>query len=224
MSAAPTPTPVRLSLESPSLERLLADHLGDVGRGGMFIRSDTPAPVGTPLSFEFLLAGSPFFSGEGTVVWNRVTGKAASPPGMGVRFERLSPESQRLLDRLLGEKHRRTKSQPGQDDDGVPEFLDDSARPTVRVAADRVAELAASTLEGNGHPDTRSTMRLAPDHVAALIEASRAGLLQKKEAHLPAPAKAQPPQRRGRQVVLTVLTVILGLLLVALVLMLGLRF
>ncbi len=177
MSLVPQPYPIRITFDSPSLERLLTDHLADVRLGGMFIPSETPAKVGALLSFEFLLRGAPCFGGEGTVVWTREPDKSAgSPPGMGVRFQRLSPDAQRLLHHILAERQPRTSPSEG-DASGVPEFLDDSGRPTVRVAADRVSRLVAATVEAG--QDTKSTMKLAPERVAALVAASRAAVAKR---------------------------------------------
>src|SRR5262249_10343231 len=48
-------------------------------------------------------------SGEGTVVWNREPdpNRTGVAPGMGVRFDKLSPQSQPILDKILGEKQKR---------------------------------------------------------------------------------------------------------------------
>src|SRR5215831_20928318 len=104
-----TPVTLKIKFKSASLNQFIERYSVDVSRGGIFIRTKEPLPVGTQLKFEFQLQDSqPLISGEGTVVWIREhdptrTGVA---PGMGVRFDRLTPQSQQVLDRILSEKQR----------------------------------------------------------------------------------------------------------------------
>src|SRR5215831_18961216 len=104
-----TPVTLKIKFKSANIDQFIERYSVDVSRGGIFIRTKEPLPVGTQLKFEFQLQDSqPLISGEGTVVWIREhdptrTGVA---PGMGVRFDRLLAESQRVLERILSEKQR----------------------------------------------------------------------------------------------------------------------
>src|SRR6185369_10830219 len=78
-----------------------------------FIRTREPLAVGTVLRFDFQLQdGAPLMTGEGTVVWIREHDptRTGVTPGMGVRFDKLSPTSQPVLDKILTDKSRREQS------------------------------------------------------------------------------------------------------------------
>jgi len=103
------PVNLRIKFRSASLQQFIERYGVDVSRGGIFIRTREPLPVGTRLKLDFqLVDAAPLFQGDGTVVWIREydPGKAGVTPGMGVRFDRLTPESQPTLDKILDEKMR----------------------------------------------------------------------------------------------------------------------
>src|SRR2546430_14823949 len=103
------PVTLKIKFKSANLDQFIERYSVDVSRGGIFIRTKEPLPVGTQLKFEFQLQDAqPLISGEGTVVWIREhdptrTGVA---PGMGVRFDKLHAQSHQVLDRILTEKQR----------------------------------------------------------------------------------------------------------------------
>lgn len=103
------PVNLRIKFRSASLQQFIERYGVDVSRGGIFIRTREPLPVGTRLKLDFqLVDAAPLFQGDGTVVWIREydPGKTGVTPGMGVRFDRLTPESQPTLDKILEEKMR----------------------------------------------------------------------------------------------------------------------
>ena len=89
-------------------EHFLFASIANVSEMGIFVRSDAPLPVGTPVSLRF-----PGGEGErglpapleldGIVVWvNPLRLGAPGPnPGMGVRFEALRPEQRERLVALV---------------------------------------------------------------------------------------------------------------------------
>ena len=98
---------MRIKLKYPDVETFIQKYAVNISRGGIFIATRTPKPVGTSLKFEFLLAagesGLSIIRGEGQVLWTREfdptqPGKAH---GMGVKFTRLDGESQAIVDRAL---------------------------------------------------------------------------------------------------------------------------
>ncbi|MCS6913556.1 MAG: TIGR02266 family protein [Myxococcales bacterium] len=112
--ATRTPITLKIKFKSSSLDQFIERYSVDVSRGGIFIRTKEPLPVGTTLRFEFQLQdGSSLIGGEGTVVWNRAydPNRIGVAPGMGVRFDKLTADSQRVLERILSEKHRRGEAQ-----------------------------------------------------------------------------------------------------------------
>src|SRR4051794_40426831 len=107
------PVNLRIKFRSESLQQFIERYGVDVSRGGIFIRTREPLPVGTRLKLDFqLVDAAPLFQGDGTVVWIREhdASRAGVTPGMGVRFDRLSQESQTTLDTILEEKIRLQQS------------------------------------------------------------------------------------------------------------------
>src|SRR5262249_34343431 len=75
-------------------------------------RTKEPLSVGTTLKLAFSLNdGSSLLLGGGTVVWIREhdPARAGAIPGMGVRFDHLSPESQSSLDRIIAAKAKKER-------------------------------------------------------------------------------------------------------------------
>src|SRR5258706_8001257 len=104
-----TPITLKIKFKSASLSQFIERYSVDVSRGGIFIRTKEPLAVGTQLKFEFQLQDtSALIAGEGTVTWIREhdPNRAGVAPGMGVKFDRLQPQSQGVLDRILMEKNR----------------------------------------------------------------------------------------------------------------------
>ncbi len=102
-------TNLRIKFRSASLDEFIARYAVDVSRGGIFIRTREPLSVGSRLKLDFqLLDAAPLLDGEGTVVWIRKPDPARPEvaPGMGVRFDRLSPESDERLAQILAAKER----------------------------------------------------------------------------------------------------------------------
>ena len=104
----PHPALVRLNLRYPDLEAFVARFAPNVTRGGVFLASRKPRPVGEVIRFEIALAqGSPVLWGSGRVTWVREFNPAEPhrAHGMGVQFTFLDPECRPLLDRLLERKN-----------------------------------------------------------------------------------------------------------------------
>lgn len=81
---------VPISFETSGV--ISAARTQDLGRGGVSIRTLEPLPLGTVVELTFRLPGSPTdITAAGRVAWSdrRV--------GMGVQFERLTTDAQRLL-------------------------------------------------------------------------------------------------------------------------------
>ena len=101
---------LRIKFKSASLDEFINRYGVDVSPGGLFIRTKQPVDVGTTLQFEFTLAdGSSLLAGLGTVAWVRESDptRANNVPGMGLRFDKLTPESQHTHQMILSEKARK---------------------------------------------------------------------------------------------------------------------
>jgi uncharacterized protein (TIGR02266 family) len=80
----------------------------NVTRGGIFLASRSPHPVGTVVAFEVaILQGPPLLAGTGKVTWVRERNPVEPhrAHGMGVQFLALDPGSRPMLERLLECKH-----------------------------------------------------------------------------------------------------------------------
>jgi type IV pilus assembly protein PilZ len=104
--------PIELKVEYKRLNTFFADYTKNISRGGTFIATDKPLPVGT--DFVFAL-GVPQMSEpvrlRGKVIWTTPLEEAtkANPSGMGIEFqygtgERQEKESavERMMTRELG--------------------------------------------------------------------------------------------------------------------------
>ena len=105
--------PIELKVEYKRLNTFFADYTKNISRGGTFIGTEKPLPVGT----EFVFAlGVPVWSEplrlRGKVIWVTIGSEAtnANPAGMGIEFqydaaERREKETavERLMLQELGE-------------------------------------------------------------------------------------------------------------------------
>jgi uncharacterized protein (TIGR02266 family) len=110
---APEPVYLRFRFNSETVEQFADRYAVDVSRGGIFIRSRRPPPVGTHLKLDLQLQnGVPIIVGEGIVFWTREPdpNKLGSVPGMGVRFSRLTSTSQQLIEQVLSDRSNRDRS------------------------------------------------------------------------------------------------------------------
>ncbi len=101
------PVSIRIKLRYPDVATFIQKYAMNISRGGIFINTKTPKPVGTELRFEFLLAAGEVLEsiirGEGEVQWVRQFDPAHPTKlhGMGIRFTRLDSESQTVIERAL---------------------------------------------------------------------------------------------------------------------------
>ena len=99
---------VQLPIEYERLNELLSDYTHNISRGGTFIRTSRPLPVGTALSFTLRAPklGEPLVL-RGAVRWTVEPADAANdrPAGMGIAFVFDSAEHkvavENRLDRLM---------------------------------------------------------------------------------------------------------------------------
>src|SRR5882672_3798247 len=95
--------PVRVRLRYADIETFVERFSPNVTRGGVFIASRAPRPVGDSFPFEVQLAtGQVALAGEGKVIWVKEYDhtQPAKAHGMGVQFTSLSPFSREILQRM----------------------------------------------------------------------------------------------------------------------------
>ena len=184
----PSPSLVRICLRYPDVDTFVARFAPNVTRGGVFLASRKPRPVGEVVRFEISLPlGPPLLWGSGRVTWVRDFNPAEPhrAHGMGVQFLFVDPECRPLLDRLLATKNaarptpasglpivaprqgsgaslasRGSVPSPAPDDPN--EWADDAS---VRRASDRARMLAG------GADELESFLQRTPEEPATLEQA-----------------------------------------------------
>ena len=99
--------PFRVRLRYAAFDTFIEKFGPNVTRGGVFLASKTPFPVGTTFAFEIqLAAGEVALAGDGKVTWVKPFDPATPQKahGMGVQFLRLDAASRELLGQILSRK------------------------------------------------------------------------------------------------------------------------
>jgi uncharacterized protein (TIGR02266 family) len=130
---------MRIKLKYPDVETFIQKYAVNISRGGIFIATKQPKPVGTFVKFEFLLSdagGSSIIRGEGQVQWTKEFDPAHpnKAHGMGVKFSRLDSESQGIIDRAL-----RWRAEHGTNP-GVPVPVPTSSAHTIATRTESQAD------------------------------------------------------------------------------------
>ncbi len=147
---------MRVRLKYPDLETLVDRFAPNVTRGGIFLASRDPRPVGSLIRFEVsLLSGTVALSGEGKVTWVKPFDPATPtrPHGMGVSFTLIDPDSREMFRQLIDRRERANRRQPtpagvatqarAAADPAFVAELDGTDDSVVRRAIDRARALAA---------------------------------------------------------------------------------
>jgi type IV pilus assembly protein PilZ len=105
---------VDIEVNCRTSDLFLANHVTNISRGGMFIRSDHPLPINSEVHLRFRLPEIEVtIETCGRVVWNYdiARGTAHVVPGSGIKFVGLSRNDleaiERYLERLAGSRQRR---------------------------------------------------------------------------------------------------------------------
>lgn len=105
--------PIELRVEYTRLNSFFADYTRNISRGGTFIRTDKPLPIGTDFMFKLIIPRLPQpMEIKGRVQWvvEPKDATAAQPPGMGIGFlfdseadrQRIETEVEKLMVDSLG--------------------------------------------------------------------------------------------------------------------------
>ncbi len=162
------PISLKVRFKSATLDEFIEQYSVDISRGGIFIKSKTPMSVGTLLKFEFRLKDeSRLIHGVGRVIWKREEdGGDDSPPGMGIKFIKMDPESRALVDQMVAKRGEAPgRFEQGQEGDVVASapaasFFPTTPEPELPPPEDRTqvrhaSEFLASALAG-GASETAS--------------------------------------------------------------------
>lgn len=101
--------PPRKSLRVPSSykaefacsQREEISQVREIGAGGLFLATERPLAVATPLHLELTGDAGESLEVEGAVVWIRRRGDGPGPAGMGVRFEGLDDTQREAVGHLV---------------------------------------------------------------------------------------------------------------------------
>lgn len=93
---------ISINREFRSIEELVSEYVTNISRTGVFIRSETPLPVGTKVNLKFSIIMDEIESVEGLGEVVRVVDEGTEPHGMGVVFSHLDGRSAQLVDRIVG--------------------------------------------------------------------------------------------------------------------------
>jgi uncharacterized protein (TIGR02266 family) len=93
---------VTINQEFESFDAFIDEYVTNLSRSGAFIKTKTPLPVGTKVNLHFTVLHEDMetVTGVGEVV--RVQN---DPPGVGVVFSELSPDSAAVIERMLARRN-----------------------------------------------------------------------------------------------------------------------
>jgi uncharacterized protein (TIGR02266 family) len=93
--------PLVVRVDYSSVEALFSEFTRNINEGGIFIETESPAPIDQMVSLQFQLpGGSEPIKVSGRVVWS-TPGGDGEPPGMGVEFENLDPAARARVNELV---------------------------------------------------------------------------------------------------------------------------
>jgi uncharacterized protein (TIGR02266 family) len=119
---------VRATFEGATGQQQRAD-VPNLGRGGIFLQTDSPLPVGKRLSLEIHVIGQPApWSALGRVAWARWLAGEEGPAGMGVKLIDVEDAVSEAIDALVD----RPSHVPGAGTQGA-RTLTDLAEPNVAI-------------------------------------------------------------------------------------------
>jgi len=97
---------VELDVTVTSEHNFYAGFVENMSVGGVFIATHQLKPVGSRLELVVNLPGrAQPIKGSGEVRWVRVYSETSNtPPGMGIRFDKLDPDSQRGIEEFLAQR------------------------------------------------------------------------------------------------------------------------
>ncbi len=83
--------PIELKVEYKKMNTFFADYTKNISKGGTFIKTDRPLPVGTEFLFKLSLPKREApFELKGAVIWTNQPSEVQNPDnpnmGMGIRF------------------------------------------------------------------------------------------------------------------------------------------
>jgi uncharacterized protein (TIGR02266 family) len=99
---------VTINKEFESFDAFIQEYVTNISRTGVFIRAQSPLPVGTRVNLRFtvIMDDIETIEGVGEVVRVETDPQNTGQSGMGVVFRELNAYSKDLIDKLLTGKKR----------------------------------------------------------------------------------------------------------------------
>lgn len=129
------PLAAKVQIKTAGLEKFIEKFSGNISRGGIFIKTPTPLPIGKEIAFSVVIpGGTQLLEAAGKVTWVRKVADPVSgePAGMGIQFVTLGPGSEKVLEQVLA---------GGAEKGGAP-----PAAPAAPAAGTRGPEIDLSSL------------------------------------------------------------------------------
>jgi molecular chaperone DnaK len=194
------PVGLAVRLSYATVDEFVERFAVNISRGGVFIRSRDPRPVGTRLAFELRLhGGEPVIRGKGVVRWVRAesTGRPPVAPGMGVQFTDLDDRSRAVVERMVTLKERRGLAP------GVATPAPVAPRPSHTPVPIRSHPLPVPGVAPPAAPTSASTPRPGTPALADLAAPHRPAPISRDAVPVATglPAAPQPIARRSRAIV-----------------------
>lgn len=95
---------VTIPVDCSTKHLFVANHVSNISKGGLFLRSDNPLPLNSEIALILRLPdGCESIRATGRVVWNYDLQKGTSRivPGSGIRFVDMSPADRVTLERYI---------------------------------------------------------------------------------------------------------------------------
>jgi uncharacterized protein (TIGR02266 family) len=95
---------VSIPVDCSTRHVFVSNHVSNISRGGLFIRSDAPLPLDTEISLVLRLPGTDrTIRATGRVIWNYDIRKGTTRvvPGLGIRFVEIAASDRATLESYL---------------------------------------------------------------------------------------------------------------------------
>lgn len=90
-----------LAVEFRTAGAFLVAYSTNLSKGGIFVETETPLPVGTEIAMRIGVPGGPPLEVQGVVAWVQAWSTEDKPKGMGIRFAELDAAFGDAIDRIV---------------------------------------------------------------------------------------------------------------------------
>lgn len=211
------PAALKVKYKSANVDEFIEQAGVNISRGGIFVKTSKPMPLGVPLRLELQLSsGAPVIRGVGKVAWRREPGQSGDQPaGMGIKFIKLDPGARAVVERAVHERGGgpsrfdslegteavfmsipppAPKPEPVEQPTPAPEEAPDTSEQAPQAPQEHVGDFVASALSEGGAPPVHTEQ---PSTSWAEALQKRAAVVTKtsRQSESPKPPSSHPPAR-----------------------------